>query len=151
MVFLFLSLVTLNTWPWTYIIFVCRIQLRSVIVGHVVSYGRTYAAPYCCHGYDPLRCGGNVVMRIGTQQQLLFLTHLHISNINVYACLAAVVILRNDFIDLLSPLRTMNLVKGRYSGIFLRTCDGHFYIMFCIYLIVIPIMYKAVLGIGCDC
>ena len=31
--------------------------------------GRTHGAPYCGHGYVPLRFGGNVVMRMGTQQQ----------------------------------------------------------------------------------
>ena len=33
------------------------------------AYGRTHGAPYRGHGYGPLRFVGNVVMRMGTQQQ----------------------------------------------------------------------------------
>ena len=32
--------------------------------------GRSHGAPYCGHGYGPLRFGGIVVVRMGTQQQL---------------------------------------------------------------------------------
>ena len=39
------------------------------IVWETVSNGRTHEAPYRGHGLVPLRFGGNVVMRMGTQQQ----------------------------------------------------------------------------------
>ena len=32
-------------------------------------FGRTHGAPYRGYGYVPLRFGGNVVRRMGTQQQ----------------------------------------------------------------------------------
>ena len=34
--------------------------------------GGTHGASYCGHGYVPLRFAGNVVMRMGTQQQSWF-------------------------------------------------------------------------------
>ena len=33
-------------------------------------FGRTHGAPYRGYGYVPLRFGGNVVRRMGTQQQM---------------------------------------------------------------------------------
>ena len=36
--------------------------------GYLVCIGRTHEAPYRGYGYVPLRFGGNVVRRMGTQQ-----------------------------------------------------------------------------------
>ena len=36
----------------------------------MVFHGRTHGAPYRGYGYVPLRFGGNVVRRMGTQQQI---------------------------------------------------------------------------------
>ena len=36
------------------------------------QHGRTHRTTYCGHGYAPLRFRGNVVMRMGTQQQQQF-------------------------------------------------------------------------------
>ena len=41
-------------------------------------------APYCGHGYVPLRLGGSVVMRMGTQQQQFKQTDF---DNTFYACL----------------------------------------------------------------
>ena len=41
---------------------------KPLISGH--NHGRTHGAPYCSFGYVLLRFGGNVVRRMGTQQQL---------------------------------------------------------------------------------
>ena len=38
---------------------------------YYIIYGRTHGAPFCGYGYVPLSNGGNVVTRMGTQQQLL--------------------------------------------------------------------------------
>ena len=46
--------------------YICNIYY---IVRETVSNGRTHGAPYRGHGLVPLRFGGNVVMRMGTQQQ----------------------------------------------------------------------------------
>ena len=44
-----------------------------------MNYGRTHGAPFRGYGYVPLRNGGNVVTRIGTQQQQQHMNHMDIS------------------------------------------------------------------------
>ena len=40
----------------------------------IVINGRTHGAPFRGYGYVPLRNGGNVVTRMGTQQQQVIVT-----------------------------------------------------------------------------
>ena len=42
---------------------------KDVDISVMANNGRTHGALYCGHGYVPLRCGENVVLRTGTQQQ----------------------------------------------------------------------------------
>ena len=49
-------------------VFVCY-KLGNVLHKTWNSYGWMHGAPYRGYGYVPLRFGGNVVRRMGTQQQ----------------------------------------------------------------------------------
>ena len=43
------------------------------LVLFIIGDGRTHGAPFRGYGYVPLRNGGNVVTRMGTQQQLFII------------------------------------------------------------------------------
>ena len=47
-------------------------SINSVSIDRSFRYGRTHGAPFRGYGYVPLRNGGNVVTRMGTQQQRSF-------------------------------------------------------------------------------
>ena len=44
-------------------LYISRVPEQNIVIG------RTHGAPYRGYGYVPLRFGGNVVRRMGTQQQ----------------------------------------------------------------------------------
>ena len=45
------------------------VRINKKVSWEILHYGRTHGAPFRGYGYVPLRNGGNVVTRMGTQQQ----------------------------------------------------------------------------------
>ena len=93
-------------------------HMRKSFMKHT-CYGRTHGAPYCGHGYFPLRCGENVVMRIGTQQQHMCLSYFESTTVFLLQSQLRLTYARFVHLDFHSHM--MNLVtqiwcrKGRRS------------------------------------
>ena len=49
--------------------YVIHLSYKVTAGVNFIPYGRTHGAPFRGYGYVPLRNGGNVVRRMGTQQQ----------------------------------------------------------------------------------